>query len=140
MGNEGRGCLVSRQQGLNVAAGSATNDQACDYIAAPSISAQKPPPFPVHGESNSRHTSLFPVSGETLQPGVSPRSSPLSDRLASTRRIQMYSIVVGCVITGEKRADNERSIFFHYNKRRLKFEAPFWGNGETEFVLKFRSR
>lgn len=45
-GNEGRGCLVSRRQGLNVAAGSATNDQARDYIAAPSISAQKPPPLP----------------------------------------------------------------------------------------------
>lgn len=42
-------------KGLNVAAGSATNDQACDYIAAPSISAQKPPPLPVH-ESQIRAT------------------------------------------------------------------------------------
>lgn len=31
-GNEGRGCLVLRRQGLNVAAGSATNDQACAII------------------------------------------------------------------------------------------------------------
>lgn len=65
-GNEGRGCLVSRRQGLNVAAGSATNDQACDYIAAPSISAQKPPPFPVH-ESQIRATPLVSRTGKTPQ-------------------------------------------------------------------------
>lgn len=120
-------------KGLNVAAGSATNDQACDYIAGSVDLRAKTASASGARESNSRHTSSFPVK----RPTSLTRFGPLSDTTyASTRQIQIVYHCRPMHNYWRKQFDNERSFLFFQLKIHLFPLMARWKIARGEFELK----